>query len=210
MGNMRIDSNTALPIRAVIVDIGGVLFLGPPWVDFRARWARRLGITPEWLDAHIWYGPEIEAANIGQLTAEDYYQRCACRLGCDPVEVGTMIAEVFSGERLNDELVRYIRTLKQRVRVAALTNTWSFGRELIARRGIGDLFDLVVSSSEEGVKKPYPRIYEITCERLGVVPAEAVFVDDTAENVEAARALGMRGILFCSTEQTIAALGALG
>ncbi len=197
-------------VRAVIFDIGGVIFTGPRWEDFRARWVERLGIAPDWFDAHLWYGPDIEAANIGQLRAEDYYRRCAQRLGCDVAEVRIMIEEVFLGERLNDELVRYIRGLKPRVRVAALTNTWSFGRDLIARRGISDLFDLVVSSAEEGVKKPYPRIYEITCEQLGVAPAEAVFVDDTAENVEAAQALGMRGILFRSTGQIITELEALG
>jgi FMN phosphatase YigB (HAD superfamily) len=45
--------------------------------------------------------------------------------------------------------------------------------------------------------------------RLGITPAQAVFVDDNAENVAAARALGIHGIPFGSTAQAIAALDAL-
>ncbi|HEV2125674.1 MAG TPA: HAD-IA family hydrolase, partial [Chloroflexota bacterium] len=96
-----------------------------------------------------------------------------------------------------------------RLRIAALTNTWSFGRTLLGRRGIADLFDLVVTSAEEGVTKPDPVIYQRMLERLGITPAEAVFVDDNYANVEAARALGMHGIQFVSTQQTIAALESL-
>ena len=118
-------------------------------------------------------------------------------------------SSAFAGEPLNDELAAYARTLRPRVRVAALTNNWSFGRILIRRRGIGDLFDLIVSSAEEGVKKPHARIYQITLERLAIAPTEAVFIDDSAEHVEAARDLGIHSIQFCSTQQTISELEAL-
>lgn len=113
------------------------------------------------------------------------------------------------GEHLNDELASYVGSLRSRIRVAALTNTWSFGRTLIERRGITDLFDLIVTSAEEGITKPHARIYEVTMERLAVTAAEAVFVDDNDENVTAARALGVQSILFHSTEQTVAELEAL-
>jgi HAD superfamily hydrolase (TIGR01509 family) len=71
------------------------------------------------------------------------------------------------------------------------------------------LFDLIVSSAEEGIIKPHRRIYEVALEQFAITAAEAVFVDDTDENVMAARALGMQSILFHSTEQTIAELEAL-
>ena len=120
-----------------------------------------------------------------------------------------LVEHAFSGEYLNDELVAYARTLRSRVRVVALTNNWSFCRTLIQRRGITELFDLIVNSAEEGVKKPHARIYQVTLERLAIAPAEAVFIDDSQENVAAARALGIRTIHFCSTRQTIAELEAL-
>ena len=48
----------------------------------------------------------------------------------------------------------------------------------------------------EGVAKPEPAAYRIILERTGVRPEEALFIDDDPENVEAARSVGMAGILF--------------
>lgn len=56
-------------------------------------------------------------------------------------------------------------------------------------------FDVVVDSSEVGLRKPDRRIYELTCAELGVVPERTAFLDDHPGNVEAARRLGMAGIL---------------
>jgi putative hydrolase of the HAD superfamily len=56
------------------------------------------------------------------------------------------------------------------------------------------LFDLVVESSIEGIRKPDPRIYQLACERLGVAPEASVFLDDLGINLKPARALGMRTI----------------
>jgi len=197
-----------LPIRAVLFDIGGVFFQWPRQALFMDL-AMQLAIEPVQIHQLLWYGPDIEAANIGAITAEEYCRRCAGRLGIDEVQVRAIIETAFSGERLNEELAAYVRLLRSRVQVAALTNTWSFGRILIERRGIADLFDLIVTSAEEGIIKPHRRIYEVTLERLAITAAEAVFVDDSDENVIAARALGIQSILFHSTEQTIAELESL-
>jgi putative hydrolase of the HAD superfamily len=56
------------------------------------------------------------------------------------------------------------------------------------------------------MRKPDPRIYELTCERLGVTPHECVFVDDFANNCEAAAALGMTVVWFQETDDAIAEL----
>jgi putative hydrolase of the HAD superfamily len=204
---MRFHPHSAafLPIRAVLFDIGGVFFLWPKPAFFM-DWATQLAIEPEEIHQLLWYGPDIEAANIGAITAEEYYRRCAGRLGVDEVQVRALIETAFSGESLNEELTTYVRLLRSRVQVAAITNTWSFGRILIERRGIADLFDLIVTSAKEGIIKPDRRIYEVALEQLAIAAAEAVFVDDSDENVMAARALGIQSILFHSTEQTIAEL----
>ncbi|HEY7974800.1 MAG TPA: HAD-IA family hydrolase, partial [Ktedonobacterales bacterium] len=62
---------------------------------------------------------------------------------------------------------------------------------------------------EEGNHKPNPRIYEIAIERLGLSPTEIVFLDDSQENVDAARACGLQAVLFTSTAQAIADIEAL-
>jgi FMN phosphatase YigB (HAD superfamily) len=68
--------------------------------------------------------------------------------------------------------------------------------------------DLIIYSHEEGIAKPDRRIYELTCERLGVQAAEIVFLDDVEANVAAARAFGMQAILFRETKEAIAAIQA--
>ena len=71
------------------------------------------------------------------------------------------------------------------------------------------LRDIVVSG-HEGLVKPDHRIFALLCQRGGFAPADAVFVDDSLRNVEAARAFGMASIHHRSAEQTIAELKVFG
>jgi putative hydrolase of the HAD superfamily len=118
------------------------------------------------------------------------------------------------GERLMDalepnaELFDYYRGLRDRgVRLALLTNNVREWEPLWRPKlPIDEVFELVVDSAFVGMRKPEPGIYTLTLDRLGL-PAEAcVFVDDLEINVEAARALGMAGIVHRDAAQTIAAL----
>jgi len=70
-----------------------------------------------------------------------------------------------------------------------------------------DLFDGIVVSGHEGVIKPDPAIYRILVDRHGVEVATTAFVDDRAENVDAANALGFRGIHFTDAASLRVELG---
>ena len=72
-----------------------------------------------------------------------------------------------------------------------------------------ELFDGMVISGLEGVAKPEPEIYQ-RLERFGIALERAVFIDDRLENIKAANALGMTGILFTGPEALAAELSALG
>jgi len=61
---------------------------------------------------------------------------------------------------------------------------------------VDELFPIVVDSSEVGMRKPDPAIYEHACARLGVAPDAAVFVDDVEENVTAAAGVGLETVHF--------------
>jgi putative hydrolase of the HAD superfamily len=67
-------------------------------------------------------------------------------------------------------------------------------------------FDLVIESSKEGVRKPDPRIYALACERLGIAPREAVYLDDLGINLKPARTMGMITIKVVDEDQAIADL----
>jgi 2-haloacid dehalogenase len=67
-----------------------------------------------------------------------------------------------------------------------------------------------VVSGYERIVKPDPRIFQLLVDRHGVDPRAAVYVDDVPANVEAARAIGMTGLVFTTPEQLRADLGELG
>ena len=66
--------------------------------------------------------------------------------------------------------------------------------------------DVIVYSHEVGLLKPDARIYHLVCDLLDVAPEEAVLLDDVQENVDGAKAVGMRGITFANNAQAIADL----
>ncbi|WP_341675547.1 HAD family phosphatase [Niveibacterium sp. SC-1] len=105
-----------------------------------------------------------------------------------------------------------LEEMKQRgLRLYALTN-WSAEDFATAYERFPFLrsFEGIVVSGEEGLVKPDRRIYELLFERYGVAPTRAAFVDDSLPNVEAARALGMKGVHFRDAEQARAEFVALG
>ena len=63
------------------------------------------------------------------------------------------------------------------------------------------MFDTLVFSCAEGLKKPEREIYELTAERLGVTPEQSVFIDDRTDYIKGAEQAGLKTILFKSIEQ---------
>lgn len=110
-----------------------------------------------------------------------------------------------TGEVRNEELIRFIETLKGSYKLAMVSNINS--RERLDSRflpgQLDQLFDTVVPSGEVGYIKPQPEIFQIAAHRLGVDPTECVFIDDIPEFCDGARAVGMQAIHFVSNTQAI-------
>lgn len=113
--------------------------------------------------------------------------------------------KVLAGLRgeLRPEMVEAVRRCHERLLTGLLTNNFEPGRSeqggADTEAGVGyaavlDLFHVVVQSSEVGHRKPDPEFYEMACEKLGIEPSEAVFLDDLGVNLKPARAMGMRTI----------------
>ena len=97
------------------------------------------------------------------------------------------------------------------VRLLALTN-WSAETFPVARERFAFLqwFEDIIVSGEEKVIKPEAEIFGLLVRRHGLMPERTVFIDDSLRNVEAARALGFRGIHFTGTDSLRNGLQALG
>jgi putative hydrolase of the HAD superfamily len=90
-----------------------------------------------------------------------------------------------------------VRALRPRYKISILSNAdVSLRRRLEHEIGIHHLFDDIVCSAEVGMAKPEPAVFELACRRLGLPPAECIFVDDYDVNVKAAQDAGMAAVVF--------------
>src|SRR5205085_10840646 len=105
----------------------------------------------------------------------------------------------------NEPMIAYMRELRERGhRMAICTNNVREWEPLWrAKLPVDEIFDVVVDSGFVGSRKPEPRIYEITLERLGLPAPAALLIDDIEVNCTAAAELGMATVWFHSTEQAI-------
>ncbi|MCK0517338.1 HAD-IA family hydrolase [Williamsia sp. DF01-3] len=110
----------------------------------------------------------------------------------------------------NATVIDLVSGLAGRYRLAVLTNNIAEMRDRWQSLVPIELFETVIDSSEVGVRKPDPAVYQLLLDRLELEPHEVAFVDDTMPNVEAARKIGMLGIHFTSSQQLTEDLRRLG
>jgi len=190
-----------MSIRAVIFDFGSVLVLMGDEAP-RLALAEQLGVPLKELNRLVFDSETAIKAMIGELTIEQHWQAVGTALGVPLDEMPALIAEFWSGDVINEELVDLIRKLHQDYKVGLLSNAWDDLRQVLDTRiPIGHLFDDLVISAEVGMGKPAPGIYHLAVERLAVQPGEAVFIDDVLANVEAARATGLNAIHYQNNPQ---------
>lgn len=171
-------------IRAVIFDYFGVI--QPETIPAAYR---RFGGDPA-QDAEF-IRSTVHAANLGLIPrSRDVFAR---RLGVSVEEWIAAVNEIPQDANLLD----YIKKLKGKYKTGLLSNV---SRGALAERFAPDspveYFDAALGSGDVGIAKPDPRIYRIMAERLGVAPAECVFIDDKPEYCAAARAVGMQAIVY--------------
>lgn len=195
-----------MSIRAVIFDLGGVLVrtIDP---SGRKKWEARLGLGEGELARLVFDSPVAARATLGQAPQRAIWDHVAATLQLDAGQLAQLEQDFWSGDRLDTELVEFLRSLRPRYKTAILSNAWTDTRQALADLfGLDTVVDAIIISAEEGIAKPDPRIYQLATQRLGVQLNEAIFVDDMLRNVQAAQAAGMYGVQFQSTTQTIAAV----
>ena len=197
------------PIRAVLWDMGGVIVRTLDWSG-RARWEERAGLSPHELEQIVFRGEMGVRASLGQASSDDVWTWVLQHLGFPKTERTAIETDFFSGDRVDNDLISFIRSLRPGYKTGMISNAWSELRHWLELKWrIADAFDHIVISAEVGVLKPDPRIYHLALNGLGVAPDETIFIDDFRENVEGALSLGMQAIHFQTTEQVTSELRAL-
>ena len=204
-------------IKAVLWDFGGV-FTTSPFEAF-ARFERARGLPENFIrtinstnpDTNAWAQFESSAIDADGFDAAFRAEAEALGHSVD----GKDVLELLSGD-FRPRMVAALAECKKRYKVGCITNNMKKSGEGPAMAAtdakartsaeVMAQFEVVIESSVEGVRKPNPRIYEIACERLGVRPDEAVFLDDLGINLKPARAMGMTTIKVVDVDQALAEL----
>ncbi len=145
-----------------------------------------------------------EALGMGDMNAEMFHELLATRFG-SAAQFEAFVEAFGAGIQRDEAALAYALALQTRpgITVAIMSNTNDVHVRWLDQL-VPELqeFDLVMMSNEVGLLKPDPAIFETALELLEVAPEQAIFVDDSAVNVEAARALGMAGIVHTDWAET--------
>lgn len=193
-----------MTIRAIVFDIGGVLEITPE-LGMTAKWEQRLGLKPGEIDERL--NDVWRRGSIGTISEAEVHQRIGEIMGMSQEQVNAFMADLWQEYlgTLNVELTDYFRSLRPQYKTAILSNSFVGAREQEETHyHFGEVCDFIIYSHEVGMSKPDPRIYALTCERLGLPPHEVIFLDDREGIIEAARAFGLQGIVFKDNAQAIA------
>lgn len=185
----------------LLVDWGGVLTTN--LFDSFRDYCVRVEIDPQTLRGRFASDPEFRelliALEKGELEETAFERRLAPLLG---VESDGLIDGLFAGVQPDMPMVDAVRRARTGgVRTALISNSWGVHR--YPHDLFGELFDGVVISGEEGMRKPSRRMYELGAERAGVPAGRCVYVDDLPFNLAPAQELGMATVHHTSAEQTI-------
>jgi epoxide hydrolase-like predicted phosphatase len=196
---------------AVLFDFGGVFLPSPFEVLYEA--ASRFGVSPQTVLAtcfgsydqdtdHPWHRLER-----GEITAQDALAGIAglaTESGFEIDPIAVLASAIGTGDIVRADVVATAREIRAHgLKTAIVTNNIKeYGAKWRALLPLDEIFDVVVDSCEEGVRKPDRRIFELTLRRLGgVAPERAIFLDDAPGNVAAAAALGLHAIRVGSDHQ---------
>ena len=207
-------------IKAVIWDFGGVITSSPFEAFSRYEAAHKLpadfirGINATNPDTNAW--AKFERNEIDAAAFDAAFREEALAAGHDVP--GADVLSLLAGD-IRPEMIAVLDGLKERgYRLACITNNVKTGagagmartqEKADAVAAVMTRFEEVIESSEVGVRKPDPAIYQMACDKLALTPTQCVFLDDLGINLKPARAMGMGTVKVLNAAQAIADLSAL-
>ncbi len=133
----------------------------------------------------------------GEMSSQEFYRKISDLTGVK------MSFEEFAKVWCDDVFIENrpeiecLKRLKQKYRIFLLSNTNELHyKYLLSTLPVLRLVDGAVLSYEVGACKPEKKIYLEALKAADAKPHECVFIDDTKENIEAARSLGIRAVLY--------------
>ncbi len=181
--------------KAVIFDFFGVFC-----PDITMNWFKQT--VPGYENKLTEFQAICTRSDYGKISRGNFFKEVSALAN---VTVKEMADGVEAQTVIDAGLVTFVGLLRENnYKIACLSNgTHEWTLRVITDHGLGDLFDEIVLSGDLGIVKPNPEIYSQTLAKLHTEPLEAIFVDDRQINVDAAKALGISGLLFTDTSKFI-------
>ena len=198
--------------RAVIFDLGGVVFPSP-FEAFDAydhgndlRKGTMRALIRRSSESGAWAALERGELSMDEFVLALEAEALAAGFTLDARRLMGLIGSSLGPRPEMAHAIGRVRAAG--LRTAALTNNWTDHRSRSTPNGLHDsgLFDVIVESAVEGLRKPDPRIYALAIARLNVLASEAVFLDDLGMNLKPAREMGMATIKVVDPDDALAQL----
>ncbi|HET7402742.1 MAG TPA: HAD family phosphatase [Usitatibacter sp.] len=199
---------TARDYDALLFDFGGVI----AEIDFgrvMSHWAEAAGVPEGQVRERFSHGEAYQRHEVGAIDMAAYCDALRAEMGVTLDDARLVDGwQLVFGQPI-EPTVRLVRALKGRVPLYLFSNTNLTHYEYFRRRFAEALapFDRVFVSHEIGLRKPERAAFEHIAREIGVPLPRILFFDDTAANVEAARALDMGAVLVRSPDDVRSAVG---
>ena len=199
-----------MSIAHVFFDVGGVLGSNGWDREQRAAAAREFGLDQKELEEM--HSEAVAMLEMGRITLDEYL-RTTVFYCARPFKPGDFKRFMFAQSTPNPEVIELARGLARSGRYTLMTlnnESAELNQHRIERFGLRDIFTAFFSSCWVGVLKPARRIYEVALAMAQARADESVFIDDRERNLEPARELGMRTIVFSEAGKLREELAELG
>ena len=200
-------------LDAILWDFGGV-FTTSPFENFNLL-EERCGAPKDFIRTINSVNPTTNAwaqFESNRVSLEEFDELFATESKLAGYEIrGKEVISLLSGD-LRPKMVELLKLCKEQYKVACITNNVKAGRgpgmssdddKASKVSKVMELFDNVIESSVEGIRKPNPEIYKLACQRISVEPEKCLFIDDLGVNLKPARELGMKTIKVLSEAQAL-------
>lgn len=141
---------------------------------------------------------EINASNIEKLYNHTDDKKLLAdikdKLNLDKISLEKALECIPQKFEKYDALWKLLPDLKKNYDLAIINNGNALAMKYWRKYFDYSVFNFFINSAEEDIKKPDPKIYLLTCQKLGVSPKDCLFMDDTFENIQTAKDLGMTTI----------------
>jgi len=184
-------------IKTVLFDYAGVISPTKNNYIFAFKNSKVFNLTPEELMKITYENWEI--AVVGKLKSTAYWNQIATKLNIKPDKLIELIIKTFPIDKKVVNIIKKTKTNYTTVLFSNQVEDWL--EKVIDDNNLRDVFNYFVNSYNVGFKKPDQRIFFEALKITSSKPEETLFIDDSLENIRAAKQMGIKTIMFNNFEQ---------